>query len=144
MATSGRPSGQRYYFLQELRTQNFDLIRFASYRTVCKLRFIQKKTYCEYTFYISYSKNKIFRRITPSVVILFQYIRLIFGMLSNRSVKMGWIPWNINLKSILPDLKLSSQICTTIWTRDYHPSSRFLLSLCRPCYWIGCWQLMER
>lgn len=45
MAMNGRPVDQRYFFLQELRTQNFDLIRFASYRTACKLRFIQKKTY---------------------------------------------------------------------------------------------------
>lgn len=44
---NGRPVDQRYFFLQELRTQNFDLIRFASYRTACKLRFIQKKTYCK-------------------------------------------------------------------------------------------------
>lgn len=27
--------------------QNFDVIRFATYRTACKLRFIQKKTNCE-------------------------------------------------------------------------------------------------
>ncbi|XP_063415860.1 dystrobrevin beta-like isoform X1 [Mytilus trossulus] len=30
--------------LTEMRTQNFDVIRFATYRTACKLRFIQKKT----------------------------------------------------------------------------------------------------
>lgn len=45
MATTSRSNEQRYYFLQELRSQSFDLIRFASYRTACKLRFIQKKTY---------------------------------------------------------------------------------------------------
>ncbi|XP_065922788.1 dystrobrevin beta isoform X8 [Magallana gigas] len=30
--------------LTEMRAQNFDVIRFATYRTACKLRFIQKKT----------------------------------------------------------------------------------------------------
>lgn len=38
----------RLALLQEMRTQNFDLIRFASYRTACKLRFIQKKVNCEF------------------------------------------------------------------------------------------------
>ncbi|XP_062530342.1 dystrobrevin beta isoform X1 [Bombyx mori] len=33
----------RSQLLQEMREQNFDLIRFASYRTACKLRFVQKK-----------------------------------------------------------------------------------------------------
>lgn len=30
--------------ITEMRAQNFDVIRFASYRTACKLRFIQKRT----------------------------------------------------------------------------------------------------
>ncbi|XP_013413234.1 dystrobrevin beta isoform X3 [Lingula anatina] len=30
--------------MSEMRTQNYDVIRFATYRTACKLRFIQKKT----------------------------------------------------------------------------------------------------
>ncbi|XP_044738342.1 dystrobrevin beta-like isoform X3 [Chrysoperla carnea] len=34
----------RLAFLHEMQVNNFDLIRFASYRTACKLRFIQKKT----------------------------------------------------------------------------------------------------
>jgi hypothetical protein len=33
----------RLQLLQEMRKQNFDTIRFASYRTACKMRFIQKK-----------------------------------------------------------------------------------------------------
>ncbi|KAJ8710114.1 hypothetical protein PYW07_009480 [Mythimna separata] len=33
----------RSQLLQEMREQNFDLIRFASYRTACKLRYVQKK-----------------------------------------------------------------------------------------------------
>lgn len=37
----------RSQLLQEMREQNFDLIRFASYRTACKLRFVQKKCNCE-------------------------------------------------------------------------------------------------
>ncbi|CAG5100588.1 Similar to dyb-1: Dystrobrevin-1 (Caenorhabditis elegans), partial [Cotesia congregata] len=32
---------------QEMQEQNFDSIRFASYRTACKLRFIQKKVHLE-------------------------------------------------------------------------------------------------
>ncbi|XP_022201021.1 dystrobrevin beta isoform X2 [Nilaparvata lugens] len=35
---------QRMQLMQEMRCQNFDMIRFASYRTACKLRFVQKKT----------------------------------------------------------------------------------------------------
>nr|XP_033327885.1 dystrobrevin beta-like isoform X6 [Megalopta genalis] len=35
----------RLQLLQEMRQQNFDSIRFASYRTACKLRFIQKKVH---------------------------------------------------------------------------------------------------
>lgn len=37
----------RSQLLQEMREQNFDLIRFASYRTACKLRYVQKKCNCE-------------------------------------------------------------------------------------------------
>lgn len=37
--------------LQDLRIQSFDTIRFASYRTACKLRYVQKATNCK-------SKNK--------------------------------------------------------------------------------------
>ncbi|CAF4874210.1 unnamed protein product [Pieris macdunnoughi] len=33
----------RSQLLQEMREQNFDMIRFASYRTACKLRYVQKK-----------------------------------------------------------------------------------------------------
>jgi hypothetical protein len=41
---AGRASSDhRLLLLQEMRTQNFDMIRFASYRTACKLRFVQKK-----------------------------------------------------------------------------------------------------
>ena len=32
--------------------QNFDVIKFATYRTACKLRFIQKKTNCEYEYFV--------------------------------------------------------------------------------------------
>ena len=32
--------------LQDLRIQSFDTIRFASYRTACKLRYVQKATNC--------------------------------------------------------------------------------------------------
>ncbi|XP_077283392.1 dystrobrevin isoform X2 [Arctopsyche grandis] len=39
----GPPTDPRLALLQEMRVQNFDLIRFASYRTACKLRFVQKK-----------------------------------------------------------------------------------------------------
>jgi EF hand len=34
--------------LQDLRIQSFDTIRFASYRTACKLRYVQKATNCKY------------------------------------------------------------------------------------------------
>ncbi|XP_045762984.1 uncharacterized protein LOC123865794 [Maniola jurtina] len=37
------PQDPRSQLLQEMRDQNYDLIRFASYRTACKLRFVQKK-----------------------------------------------------------------------------------------------------
>ncbi|XP_063388345.1 dystrobrevin beta-like [Cydia fagiglandana] len=36
-------SDPRSQLHQEMREQNFDLIRFASYRTACKLRYVQKK-----------------------------------------------------------------------------------------------------
>lgn len=39
-----RIAEQRLQLMQEMRCQNFDMIRFASYRTACKLRFVQKKT----------------------------------------------------------------------------------------------------
>ncbi|KYN06569.1 Dystrobrevin beta [Cyphomyrmex costatus] len=47
--SSGETS--RLQLLQEMRQQNFDTIRFASYRTACKLRFIQKKVHREYTHF---------------------------------------------------------------------------------------------
>ncbi|XP_050546261.1 dystrobrevin beta-like isoform X2 [Daktulosphaira vitifoliae] len=33
------------HLLQEMKSENYDLIRFASYRTACKLRYIQKKLF---------------------------------------------------------------------------------------------------
>ncbi|XP_043277348.1 dystrobrevin beta isoform X3 [Venturia canescens] len=41
----GSGEASRVQLLQEMRQQNFDSIRFASYRTACKLRFIQKKVH---------------------------------------------------------------------------------------------------
>lgn len=43
--SSGSRAEQRLQLLQEMRCQNFDMIRFASYRTACKLRFVQKKAH---------------------------------------------------------------------------------------------------
>ncbi|XP_073987187.1 dystrobrevin alpha-like isoform X1 [Rhodnius prolixus] len=46
LATGGgvsRSAEMRLQLMQEMRSQNFDLIRFASYRTACKLRFLQRK-----------------------------------------------------------------------------------------------------
>lgn len=37
------PADHRLALIHEMSAQNFDLIRFASYRTAMKLRFIQKK-----------------------------------------------------------------------------------------------------
>ncbi|XP_015588903.1 dystrobrevin beta isoform X3 [Cephus cinctus] len=44
-SSSGSGEASRLQLLQEMRQQNFDSIRFASYRTACKLRFIQKKVH---------------------------------------------------------------------------------------------------
>ena len=38
----------RLLMLQEMRCHNYDAIRFASYRTACKLRFVQKKANCKH------------------------------------------------------------------------------------------------
>nr|CAD7262126.1 unnamed protein product [Timema shepardi] len=43
MTEDSRNSELRLQMMQEMRAQNFDMIRFASYRTACKLRFVQKK-----------------------------------------------------------------------------------------------------
>ncbi|XP_075985337.1 dystrobrevin isoform X3 [Anticarsia gemmatalis] len=42
-SAGGAAADPRSQLLQEMREQNFDLIRFASYRTACKLRYVQKK-----------------------------------------------------------------------------------------------------
>ncbi|UYV62536.1 DTNA [Cordylochernes scorpioides] len=45
MALVAHPAvGEYHLLLSDMKGQNFDVIRFASYRTACKLRFIQKKT----------------------------------------------------------------------------------------------------
>jgi hypothetical protein len=36
--------------IADMREQSFDSIRFATYRTACKLRFVQKKVNCERRF----------------------------------------------------------------------------------------------
>nr|CAH7714685.1 unnamed protein product [Callosobruchus chinensis] len=41
-------SDHRLALIHEMSSNNFDLIRFASYRTAMKLRFIQKKVNCKY------------------------------------------------------------------------------------------------
>ncbi|CAG2053405.1 unnamed protein product [Timema podura] len=46
MTEDSRNSELRLQMMQEMRAQNFDMIRFASYRTACKLRFVQKKVNC--------------------------------------------------------------------------------------------------
>lgn len=38
------PMEARVAMLQDLKIQSFDTIRFASYRTACKLRYVQKST----------------------------------------------------------------------------------------------------
>lgn len=48
-STGGSSSDPRSQLLQEMREQNYDLIRFASYRTACKLRYVQKKCNCKYS-----------------------------------------------------------------------------------------------
>lgn len=45
VASNGSGEASRLQLLQEMRQQNFDSIRFASYRTACKLRYIQKKVH---------------------------------------------------------------------------------------------------
>ncbi|XP_071151029.1 dystrobrevin beta-like isoform X6 [Mytilus edulis] len=44
MSPTSKVQHHNKQILTEMRTQNFDVIRFATYRTACKLRFIQKKT----------------------------------------------------------------------------------------------------
>lgn len=44
-------SDYRLALVHEMSAHNFDLIRFASYRTATKLRFIQKKVSCEYVYF---------------------------------------------------------------------------------------------
>ncbi|XP_042858446.1 growth-regulating factor 3-like [Penaeus japonicus] len=43
----GGPGGDGRLLVTEIRHHNFDAIRFASYRTAAKLRFVQKKTNSE-------------------------------------------------------------------------------------------------
>ncbi|XP_059055620.1 dystrobrevin beta isoform X1 [Achroia grisella] len=43
MSVGGSSNDPRSQLLQEMREHNFDMIRFASYRTACKLRYVQKK-----------------------------------------------------------------------------------------------------
>ncbi|XP_050421611.1 dystrobrevin beta-like [Adelges cooleyi] len=46
MATEQKVTSDcRLLLLQEMRSQNYDMIRFASYRTACKLRYVQKKVH---------------------------------------------------------------------------------------------------
>lgn len=47
-STDNNDETSRLQLSQEMRQQNFDSIRFASYRTACKLRFIQKKVHRKY------------------------------------------------------------------------------------------------
>lgn len=44
---AGSSADPRSLLLNEMRDQNFDVIRFATYRTACKLRYVQKKCNCE-------------------------------------------------------------------------------------------------
>lgn len=72
----------RVAILQDLRLQSFDAIRFASYRTASKLRYIQKSTNRKL---ISLSVR--FSQINFCFSIL-KFIWLIYGMLLKHSVKM--------------------------------------------------------
>lgn len=48
MAGSSRVNDHTSQIFQEMKSQKFDNIRFSSYRTACKLRFVQKKLYCKW------------------------------------------------------------------------------------------------
>lgn len=47
----------RITLVHEMSAHNFDLIRFASYRTSMKLRFIQKKVNCKYDAKLAFFIN---------------------------------------------------------------------------------------
>lgn len=67
----------RLQLLQEMRQQNFDTIRFASYRTACKLRFIQKKVHRKYTHF-NFNIFCIFIHIYIRFLIFQKYLFLRF------------------------------------------------------------------
>lgn len=63
----------RLQLLQEMRCQNYDMIRFASYRTACKLRYVQKKVFCKLWIGNKYMKIIVIEIIT----ILIKYLVII-------------------------------------------------------------------
>uniref|UniRef100_G3TV95 Dystrobrevin alpha n=1 Tax=Loxodonta africana TaxID=9785 RepID=G3TV95_LOXAF len=44
----GNTMAERRQLFAEMRAQDLDRIRLSTYRTACKLRFVQKKCNCEY------------------------------------------------------------------------------------------------
>lgn len=117
----------RIAILQDLRLQSFDAIRFASYRTASKLRYIQKSTNCKYekrnNFRIKLVGNNVY--YCP-FLFTHQYIWSIFGMSSKPFVRMDLTRSNHRVKSALPASKLSSPHCITILTNVFPPHNKFL------------------
>lgn len=79
--SSGETS--RLQLLQEMRQQNFDTIRFASYRTACKLRFIQKKVHRKYTHF-NFNIFCIFIHIRFLIFQKYLFMRFYFYYISMR------------------------------------------------------------
>lgn len=53
MSADKRTTDCHLQLLQEMRCKNYDMIRFASYRTACKLRYVQKKVYCKLNIFFT-------------------------------------------------------------------------------------------
>lgn len=115
--------------LQDLRIQSFDTIRFASYRTACKLRYVQKATNCI---------PKVYDFMTKVLLTsFFQCTSWTSGMSSRRFEKTVSTHSSRQTKSAWHDSKLSSPRSITISTNVFQQTNKSQ-SIPKPaCFLIG-------
>ena len=96
----------------DIHSQNFDVIRLASYRTAVKFRFVQRRTHRNSLSYYHFTLRSI-------NYICFQFIWLMFGISSKPSGRTVSIRSIRTHRWLWVDLKLSSSHFMFIWTSEF-------------------------
>ncbi|GFX17432.1 dystrobrevin beta [Trichonephila clavipes] len=94
-SVSQGPSADYCHLMAELKAQNFDVMKFSSYRTACKLRFIQKRISCVVP---SLGRGSELRDLSPISLVL---LKVLSSSLDRGSELQGLSPISLVLLQVL-------------------------------------------